>query len=284
MAERLWCTPPHAPVGDAARTALADGAAGTVVGDGDGALAVWRWGSAGPLVLLAHGWGGHAGQWAAFVRPLVAAGFRVLAFDAPGHGRSAAGALGPGRATLLDFQWALRLLAAREGQPYAVVAHSLGATAAALALPRGDLMNRPDEHALTESLTPDPAPHASSGAFAPERAVFLAPAASPARYAAQFGRALGLSTVVARRWQQRLATRLAFDWGELDMCGAPARGHTPTLLVVHDCGDRSIPWTDGAAVAACWPRASLHTTEALGHRRLLTDPAVIARAVAFLAR
>src|SRR6478735_2928342 len=52
-----------------------------------GELAAWQWGEAErPLVGVLHGWEGHGAQLGAFAAPLVAAGFRVLAFDAPGHG------------------------------------------------------------------------------------------------------------------------------------------------------------------------------------------------------
>src|SRR5690349_4154288 len=64
---------------------------------GDGALVrvrSYRWGE-GPVALLVHGWGGDAGQMTPFVEPLLEAGFAVVAFDAPGHGRS------EGRATSL---------------------------------------------------------------------------------------------------------------------------------------------------------------------------------------
>ena len=46
---------------------------------------------AGPRILLVHGWGGHAARLRRYVRPLNAAGFRVVAFDAPGHGGSGGG-------------------------------------------------------------------------------------------------------------------------------------------------------------------------------------------------
>ena len=41
-----------------------------------------------PAVYLVHGWGGWRWQLDAFVAPLVEAGFRVVAFDAPSHGDS----------------------------------------------------------------------------------------------------------------------------------------------------------------------------------------------------
>src|SRR6185295_4257728 len=51
-------------------------------------LAAWRWGH-GPAVLLVHGWGSRGSRLGSFVTPLTAAGYSVVAFDAPGHGASA---------------------------------------------------------------------------------------------------------------------------------------------------------------------------------------------------
>lgn len=55
--------------------------------DWPGHLAVWSWGR-GPVLLLLHGPRGLAGDFAPLVDPLVAAGYRVVAPDLPGHGDS----------------------------------------------------------------------------------------------------------------------------------------------------------------------------------------------------
>jgi pimeloyl-ACP methyl ester carboxylesterase len=99
-------------------------------------IALWRWGS-GPAVLLAHGWSGHGGQLAAFVEPLVSTGFTVLAWDAPAHGRSEGSRTSP-----LEFVELLGLLARRERGVHAVIGHSLGAAAAALACADGAPIER----------------------------------------------------------------------------------------------------------------------------------------------
>jgi len=39
---------------------------------------------------------------------------------------------------------------------------------------------------------------------------------------------------------------------------------------------------EGEALARAWPGAQFHATSGLGHNRILSDPAVIARAAAFL--
>jgi magnesium chelatase accessory protein len=80
-----------------------------------------------PPVLLLHGWGASIYMWRAWFAPLVAAGFRVVAVDLPGHGLSdkprepGAYSLDHQVATLRHLLVAERLLGAR------AVAQSMGA-------------------------------------------------------------------------------------------------------------------------------------------------------------
>jgi pimeloyl-ACP methyl ester carboxylesterase len=212
------------------------------------ALRAWTWGH-GPTVLLVHGWGGRADQLAALAPPLVAAGFCVVAFDAPAHGAS------PGRrATLLDFRDAVAAVAARVGPLHGVIAHSLGAAATALAMRAG---------------------------LRVERAVFVGPPADAVTYLRRFLAAVGIPAALAPRVEHRFEARAGFRWSDLSVPAVAPHLDTP-LLVVHDRDDREVPWAEGAAIAAAWPGATLVTTEGLGHRRLLRDPEVIGRAVGFL--
>ena len=91
--ERLFLTPRRHPVPARERDWLAGARWGELRLDGR-RLPTWSWGE-GPPVVLAHGWEGRGSQLGAFVAPLVAAGRRVVAFDAPAHGGS------PGRTTNL---------------------------------------------------------------------------------------------------------------------------------------------------------------------------------------
>jgi pimeloyl-ACP methyl ester carboxylesterase len=52
--------------------------------------------------------------------------------------------------------------------------------------------------------------------------------------------------------------------------------------VIHDRDDPEVPLANGEAIAAAWPGARLVTTEGLGHTRIVHDPGVVARGVAFL--
>jgi pimeloyl-ACP methyl ester carboxylesterase len=82
--------------------------------------------------------------------------------------------------------------------------------------------------------------------------------------------------------KQSIERRFGFRWEDFDVLRA-ARKMTAPLLVFHDRGDRDVAWTDGEAIAAAWPGAELVSTEGLGHRRIVHDPEVVSRTIAFLA-
>lgn len=48
----------------------------------------YHWKGPGDTVVLVHGWESNAARWRNLIDMLVASGFNVIAFDAPGHGRS----------------------------------------------------------------------------------------------------------------------------------------------------------------------------------------------------
>ena len=252
LVERLWFTPPRPPIPAASRARLAEGQLLPLTVDGRQVRA--RSFGRGPTVALMHGWGGYGGQLADFIMPLVAAGFRVVVFDALGHGDSPGSRAGFRQSTFFDFRDGLLAITEAVGPLHAVVAHSGGAMATLLALRAG---------------------------LAVERLVLLAPMARPALYAVTFGQVLGLGSDVTARWQERVRARLGLGFADLD---ASVLGDLvpPPTLVLHDRGDREVPFADGEAIAHAWPRAELAATENLGHRRILHDRAVLARTVEFL--
>jgi pimeloyl-ACP methyl ester carboxylesterase len=211
-----------------------------------GEIALWHWGS-GPRVLLAHGWGSHAGRLTPFIGGLIDAGFGVSAFDAPGHGAS------PGRfASLPDFVDALALVA-RVVSPVAFIGHSLGAAACALALRAG---------------------------VAGRAAVLVSPPADPATFTRRYARWMRLPRGAARVMCRRLESRYG---APLDAYRLVERAPGVPTLIIHDRGDFRIPIADGRALAQAWPDAELVETRGLGHHRILKDPTVLRRAARFLA-
>jgi pimeloyl-ACP methyl ester carboxylesterase len=261
-AESLWFTVPNgrgrhdrqAPPGRPFQVEV-DGrtVAGEVWGErpDDGAP-----GPAGPpAVYLVHGWGGWRWQLDAFVVPLVEAGFRVVAFDAPSHGDSDPGPEGPGRGTILEFADALAAVVATHGPAHAVVAHSLGATAAAYAVRAG---------------------------LPAGRLAFIAPMADPLPYTRTLAGRLGFGERVRTRLVARVERRVGTSMSAFDVPAMARQVATPPLLCVHDRQDAETGWSDSAAIAQSWPDTRLVTTSGLGHRRILSAPAVVAEVTGFV--
>ena len=251
-AERLWFTVPSAR-GRRDRQA-APGRPFQVRVHG-GRVAGETWG-AGPPVYLVHGWGGWRWQLDGFVAPLVEAGHRVVAFDAPSHGASDPGPEGPGRSTILELADALAAVVAANGPAHAVVAHSLGATAAAFAIRRG---------------------------LPVERAAFVAPMADPLPYTRTFAGRLGFGERVRTRLVGRIERRVGKPLSAFDVPAMAGQVPTPPLLLVHDRLDAETGWSDSAAIAASWPQARLVTTSGLGHRCIRRTPAGVREVVEFVA-
>jgi pimeloyl-ACP methyl ester carboxylesterase len=250
LAERWFLTPPRHRRPARELDLIAAACARPVRVGPDAHVETWRWGQ-GPAVLLVHGWGGRGSQLGALVPPLLAQGFSAVTFDAPGHGFSP-----QRRVTIPAMVAALRAVAGEHGPIAGLIAHSVGAVVAA--------------RALYEGLA------ASGGA------VFVAPPADLAGPAASFTGALGFSRAVRDEMQRRIERRAGMPWSAFSMATLAPALAVP-LLTIHDRDDAEVPWQHGRAVAALWPGAELAITEGLGHRRILRDPEVVARAVAFVA-
>lgn len=226
-----------------------------------GDLAVRRWGR-GPLVMLVHGWNGRSGQLAAFVEPLVQAGFQVVAFDAPGHGSSKGTT-----SSLVDFANAFdAVLDAVKPffQPlHGVLAHSMGCAAVMFALNRAQ------------------ARHPGEPGRSSPRLVFIAPPIDLGDFVSTVSNELGLSAhtqgVLGKLVEKRIGERM-----ENLQALRHARRIGAPLLVTHDEQDRAVPVSCGESLVQAWPGAELRKTRGLGHRRILRDPQVIASSVDFI--
>jgi pimeloyl-ACP methyl ester carboxylesterase len=203
-------------------------------------LAVWEWGE-GPTVLLVHGWGGLAADFRRLVKPLVDAGFSVVAFDGPAHGQSSGT-----HTTLLEHARAVEAVGRKMGPLEAVVGHSFGGAASAVALDRG---------------------------LPARRAVFLASPMTMMHFARGAAHGLGLPERSHERWFEAVEARVGVPMASVDLRALGPRQTVP-LLVVHDENDAEVPPDHGQGIVAAWPGARLVRTVGLGHRRILADPGV----------
>ena len=249
-AEHLFLTPPRPRDAVASALDLID-ARNTYLEHKGRHIAMWRWGPRdAPAVLLAHGWGGNAAQMRAFVFPLLQAGYRVIAYDQPAHGVS------DGRLTgLPDFADVMGEVAWHHGGVEAVIAHSLGAAAAAVSLASGKISYR--------------------------KIVLVSPPSDLVGYSRRFARWHWMPEPVRKAMQTAIEERYGVLWEDLELARVAPR-LTASALVIHDRDDRMVSWTQGAAVAGLWPRARLLFTDGLGHRRILADEDVTRAAADFI--
>ena len=220
-------------------------------------LPTWTWTPEGqgtgldaaPTIVLVHGWEGRGSQLAAFVPALLERGYRVATFDAPGHGDCPLP-----RASLVDHARALCSLGRALGPVHGVVGHSVGAAATLLATRFG---------------------------FEAGRLALIAPPTTPARFAAEFARILGLQPAVEDAMIARLEARYDLRFEELDVRLDAARLHAP-VLVVHDRNDPVVHFASGKAIADVAPRGSLFEVSGVGHRAILRAPEVVEKVVRFI--
>ncbi|MFO1244734.1 MAG: alpha/beta fold hydrolase [Ramlibacter sp.] len=206
----------------------------------------------GPVVLLVHGWGGHARQMLPLAEALAAQGLRPVLVEMPAHGRSRGAT-----SNLPQFARAIEYVAARLQQDghrlRAVVAHSLAANAAAYAASRG---------------------------LPTERLVLLAPPASPREYTRLFAHVFGLHESTRAAMQKRIEAREGILMPQFEPDAVGPRIRVPTL-VVHDRGDSINRFADGQAYAHAVRGAELVATQGLGHRKILKDAGVLGRVAIF---
>jgi pimeloyl-ACP methyl ester carboxylesterase len=219
---------------------------------GEAEIALSQWGDPqAPLVFLIHGWGGHRAQLASFVPPLLNAGYRVLSFDAPAHGDS------PGSQTD-GFEIAQVILALVEkiGNPYAVIAHSLGTMATNVAL---------------------------QSKLQPERIVLTGPIRRMSDVLDTFIRMHDLNDDSADVITQDVIDRFGDDVWDITSLDKQLPKLDVPALIIHDRQDDVIPYLSGAAIARAWKSARLFTTKGLGHRLILQSEEVINEVVSFIA-
>ena len=208
-------------------------------------------------VYLVHGWGGRGSQLAAMVEPLVASGYRVVVLDGPNHGASAHGPAGPRRTHGVELAKALDAVFCRYGPAEAVVAHSLGVVATYLALRFGWLGT--------------------------QRLVAIAPMVESRSLFDRFQATLGFGERTRRAFDRSLLAWVGIPVAEFDARFQAAQVEPVPTLVITDRGDRQTRYDDVVDYAAS-VRAPLVTTHGLGHRKILSDPGVVAHVVDFLGR
>ena len=210
----------------------------------------YSWGDGERPVLLVHGWRSRASRYAGFISRLLELGYSPVSYDAPAHGDSDGDVV-----SILGHQRIIRALEERHGPFEGVIAHSLGVPFALYAVREG---------------------------VAAKRLVMISGVADFGYLTDTFCAQLGLGPKINQQLRRRIErgyfegddqiwTRFSVTTGKLE------------LLVIHNDEDEIVDPAQAQVLLRNYgDRAHFLPTTGLGHRRILSDPAVIAEAVAFL--
>ncbi len=212
-------------------------------------LAVMEWGS-GPTILCVHGWSSRGLRFSSLIDPLIKSGYRVVAFDAPAHGRSSGSHM-----DLMDYADSILAVTDKIGPVYGIIAHSLGAAATLLVLERGLKI---------------------------EKAVFFSALngiRGPLDYLAS---TLQISDEVLEKIKLVFEKKFGRSIESLEAVRIVPHLKTPPLLIVHDKNDHLLPYHNALDLTGVWKNSQLITTIGKGHMPILDDGQVIEEALSFI--
>lgn len=213
-----------------------------------------RWGDRGPIVLALHGWEGRATQFRYVAEAIVRSGRTLIALDAPGHGGSPGHVAHPRlfAESLLDVA---AEITAEAGRIETVIGHSMGAGAVAYALTQG---------------------------LEVERAALIAGPSSFGLVVRGAAAMAGLGPRATRQVLRAMENRTGIAPDALDVARLAASVDIP-VLVVHDREDAFVDFRHARRFVKYVPDVRLIETQGLGHWKVLTDAATVARIAGFVA-
>lgn len=210
----------------------------------------YAWG-AGPVVLLVHGWAGRATQFRKIIPAFVDAGFRVVGFDGPAHGRSQGGST-----NIMEFEETMKVICDHVGSPQGIIAHSFGGPAALSAIANGLPVKK-----LVNIASPSIGDE------------IIATYLSRINGSAAIGEYL--------KSYVRKTTGKSFD--EFTALHFVKKLHQPLdLLLIHDEDDKEVTVDHALELIKVYPTAALMRTSGLGHTRILRDEKVIEKCLSFI--
>jgi pimeloyl-ACP methyl ester carboxylesterase len=202
----------------------------------------------GRNILLIHGWGSRASHLAVLARYLVNSGFHVTAFDGPAHGHSRRTGQ-KDRSSMLEFGRAVSCAAKKVGDIYAVIGHSIGATAAAFSMAGTGLL--------------------SEYRFGAERLVLISAPESISSVVESFCRDRNEADRQAELLQ---SLEHAFNFTASDYnLSSELKNINSEILIIHDEQDEEIPVSDALRMNEMSENARLLLTKGSGHRKILMN-------------
>ena len=201
---------------------------------------VYEWGEGAKTALLVHGWEGNAGSNTGFVAPLLKAGYKVVAFDGPAHGKSDGK-----RTNVIHFSKIMKPLFLAH-KPELMITHSFGSAATSFML-----YNNPD--------------------LSLNKLVMVT---TPNRIGDIIGEFAGYMRISPKQLQlifNHLEKRFGRKIKELSVGHMLQKANVKETLIIHGPADRVLSYQYARQVVEEFPRARLLDSPSKGHYRILWD-------------
>ncbi|MFT6123221.1 MAG: pimeloyl-ACP methyl ester carboxylesterase [Oleiphilaceae bacterium] len=203
----------------------------------------------GKQILLVHGWESRATQMYGLVKGLVKQGYTIFAVDMPGHGHSSGET-----SNAYLFSQTVKLAQQELGHFHAIIGHSMGAGAAAIAVGQG---------VTTDKL------------------VLISGPSSIENVLRRFSCFVGLNKKTTNKFLGFIGHYVGVSASELDATKLLQACDIPALLI-HDEHDIEVPVTESTRLAPVFNDSELFVTQGLGHRRILKSDEVFAKINSFV--
>lgn len=219
---------------------------------GQSRIAMYIWGEPeNPVVICVHGWNGRASQFSSMIPALLKAGYQVVAFDAPGHGKSQGNSI-----NIFQFSQVLQNVSLQFSPIVAVISHSFGGMVVAYAIKHLGLQT--------------------------QKLIMIAPPISTHYLIDSFAQMMGLNARVMRHFYRMICHEFGDDVFEKISVEQNLKNVELPILLLHDKQDRAVSWRNSERIREVAQHAVAFYTEGHGHRRLLRDRKVIRRIVDFI--
>jgi pimeloyl-ACP methyl ester carboxylesterase len=206
-----------------------------------------------PLILLVHGWNSNAGSMYQIAEKFAKNNYRVISFNLPGHAYYSSSST-----NLIECKNVMNdvLNFINPTAPFSVVAHSFGAAVVATAL--------------------------ADSNWKINRMVFLTNPNKIEDIFFEFKRVIGLGNKAYRALLRKTATLLGAPIQALDVSSNLQKINFEKLLLLHDINDHVLPYANSFQINSEIKNVQLISFENIGHYKMLWNPEVIGRTLAFI--